>query len=53
MTIYDGSIYAALGEYSCDLRRTVTLNTEFEDFFYDFRAFLVYNPFLFVLGSFL
>ena len=41
------------GQYPRNLRRTVTLNTEFENLSYDFRAFLVYNPFLFIFGAFL
>lgn len=53
MAMHNGSIYAALGQYSCNLRRTVALlHTELENLSHDFCAFLVYNPFLFIFGSF-
>ena len=53
MEVDDGHFNFSFGKYPCYLCRTVTLNTEFENLSHDFRAFLVYNPFFYIFGTFL
>lgn len=52
MEVHDGRIDAALGQYPCDLRRTVAFDTEGEYLPYRFRALLVNHPFLFIVRGF-
>ncbi len=52
MEVDNGRFNFSFGKYPRYLCRTITLNTEFENLSYNFRAFLVYNPFLFIFGTF-
>ncbi len=54
LTVMDGRrINSALGEYSCDLRRTITFQTEWEYFLYNLCGFFIHNPLFFVAFVFL